>query len=266
MVRPHASCKCPMCTVVPDCETAEPTAASSPFLDWFHQCPLCLLPTEALSSRPGISTGTLSALCVLTVISTSNRRATSSWRGSCTVRPMREPVQDPQKATTPSLCTPKPKSFADEDMHARTHAHLHWPMTWMALAEGARTVTSQPEVTAFRHVSYCVVRARNGEANIHFMTKPVLSAICNSLSLGTAMVTFKAIMFQPYAPPFPSVIPPLDVLTPGCLGESSCLSFRIAFDNCSKKCQIAFNKIRRCLCLFFLLCLSGSRFQDFSVL
>lgn len=195
-VRPNVSCKYPMCAVVPDCETAEPTAASSPFLDWFHSCPLCLLPTEALSSRPEISTGTPSASCVLTVTSTSSRRATSSWRGSCTVRPMREPVRDPQKATTPSLCTPKPKSFADENTHARTHAHLHWPMTWMALA-GARTITSQPEVTAFRHVCYCVVRARNGKTKAHLVTKPVLSAICNSLSLGTAMVTFKAIMFQP---------------------------------------------------------------------
>lgn len=124
-------------------------AASSPFLDWFHPCPPCLLPAEALSSRPGISTGTPSASCVLTVTSTSSRRAISSWRGSCTVRPMREPVRDPQKATTPSLCTPKPESFADENTHACTHAHLHWPTTWMALAEGVRTVTSQSEATAF---------------------------------------------------------------------------------------------------------------------
>lgn len=196
-VRPNVSCKYPMCAVVPDCETAEPTAAFSPFLDWFHCVLSVFSPTEALSSRPEISTGTPSASCVLTVTSTSSRRATSSWRGSCTVRPMREPVRDPQKATTPSLCTPKPKSFADENTHARTHAHLHWPMTWMALAEGAPTVTSQPEVTAFRHVSYCVVRARNGKAKAHLLTKPVLSAICNSLSLGPAMVTFKAIMFQP---------------------------------------------------------------------
>lgn len=196
-VRLNVSCKYRMYAVVPDCETAEPTAASSPFLDWFHQCPLCLLSAEVLSSRPGISTGTPSASCVLTVTSTSSRRATSSWRGSCTARPMREPVRDPQKATTPSLCTPKPKSFADENTHARTHAHLHWPTTWMASAEGVRTVTSQPEAMAFRHVSYCVVRARNGKAKAHLVTKPVLSAICDSLSLGTAMVTFKAIMFQP---------------------------------------------------------------------
>lgn len=105
-----------------------------PFWTGFTRVLSVFSPTEALSSRPEISTGTPSASCVLTVTSTSSRRATSSWRGSCTVRPMREPVRDPQKATTPSLCTPKPKSFADENTHARTHAHLHWPMTWMALA------------------------------------------------------------------------------------------------------------------------------------
>lgn len=125
---------------------------------------LCLLPAEVLLSRPGINTGTLSALCVLTVTSTSSRRATSSWRGSCTVRPTREPVRDPQKAMTLSLCTPKLKSFTDENTHASTHAHLHWPVIWMALAEGAPTVTSQTEAKAFRHVSYCVVRERNGKA------------------------------------------------------------------------------------------------------
>lgn len=108
----------------------------------------CLLPTEVPSSRPGISTGTRSASCVLTVTSTSSRKATSSWRGSCIVRRTPEPARGPQKATTPSLCTPKLKSFTDADSHARMRARAHTyklrPMAWRLQA-----VTSQSKAGAF---------------------------------------------------------------------------------------------------------------------
>lgn len=109
----------------PDCETGQLTATSSlfSFSDVFTCLYLCLLPTEVLWSRPRISTGTPSALCVLIVTSTSSRKVTSSWRGSCIVRCTQEPARGPQKATTPSLCTPKLKFFTDENTHSRMRTH-----------------------------------------------------------------------------------------------------------------------------------------------
>lgn len=111
--------------------------------------------------RRGISTGTRSASCALTVTSTSNRRATSSWRGSCTAKLMQGLARGPQRATTQLLFTPKLNSVLHRPEHARTHAHLH-RKTAMALGRRIANCWLKSKTKAFRRLSYCYWRKGSG--------------------------------------------------------------------------------------------------------
>lgn len=78
--------------------------------------------TVVLSWRHGISTGIQSVSCAPTATSTSNRRATSSWRGSCTAKLMQGLARGPQRATTPLLSIPKLNDvlYRPEHTHSST--------------------------------------------------------------------------------------------------------------------------------------------------
>lgn len=121
------------------------------------------LPTVVRLWRRGISTGILSASCAQTVTSTSNRRATSSWRGSCTVKLTQEPARGPRRDTTWLLCIPKLKQRQHRQLeHARMHAptHIHTPSREWLWA--GRWQLSTPNLKPRLLDIYCVRRERNG--------------------------------------------------------------------------------------------------------
>ena len=75
----------------------------------FHEGLLFPPPVVRLWKR-GTNIGIRSALCAPTATLTSNRRATSSWRGSCTAKLTPGPARGPQRAMTQSPFIPKLKS------------------------------------------------------------------------------------------------------------------------------------------------------------
>lgn len=90
-----------------------PTCGVLTFVSGFGLCIFHLISFFSTAGpwwRRGISTGIRSALCALTATSTSSKRATSSWRGSCTAKLMHEPARGPRRATTQSLFIPELKS------------------------------------------------------------------------------------------------------------------------------------------------------------
>ena len=109
---------CPVLQLLfPECETPALSVVLAPFGSCFWLC-VCVCFHEGLLFPPpvvrlwkrGTSIGIRSALCAPTATLTSNRRATSSWRGSCTAKLMPGPARGPQRATTQSPFIPKLKS------------------------------------------------------------------------------------------------------------------------------------------------------------
>ena len=74
--------------------------------------------------KHGTNIATPAASCAPTVTSTSNRRVTSSWRGSCTVRLTLALEWDHRRDTTSSPPFP-PRSFPSLRGHTHTHKQTH---------------------------------------------------------------------------------------------------------------------------------------------
>ena len=96
------------------------TTVNTNTIPCFWHIHFCLLCKAGRWWRHGTNIVTLAALCAPTVTSTSNRRAISSWRGSCTVRLTLAPGWDHQRDTTSSQPSPLHRSTTNpcKDRHS----------------------------------------------------------------------------------------------------------------------------------------------------
>lgn len=177
----------PDCEIENTCLLCWVLSFVSIFALWFFNLSSFSSPTAVQWWRHGISTGTLSASCVLTATSTSSKRATSSSKGSCTAKPMQEPVRSPQRATTRSLCIPKLKSL--QAGHARTHPRTLTQEDAHGFGQkDCADCQLQIWSQGFRPLSYCLLRKRNGRQTpamwqkhtLRYVLQPFLSGASNN--------------------------------------------------------------------------------------